>query len=159
MIARVLLLGVLVVTASFFSSCGTSTTGSRQMIEQSKLEGDVGGVPFRATAVREQRERTESETTVNAPEAANALSLGASLLTGGTGLGIAGLAIGALMWWKKRQSDQALGQTVRALDVVREEVGEETWKPIRAALKSEQDHATKVQIHKLQTPSKTTGGG
>jgi hypothetical protein len=73
--------------------------------------------------------------------------------------GIAGLALAAFAWVKKRGAEKALRQTVGGLDEARKEMGDEVWKEsVAPHLEYAQDEAVRGHVKSVQrkAASRTT---
>jgi hypothetical protein len=84
------------------------------------------------------------------PLAQAAATGGASLLTGGA----SGLAIGlvgmGVAWWKKRQSDTALAQTVIGVENAKEHLPPASTKMLLDSLSKTMDATTKTRIRRAK---------
>ncbi len=161
------LLGALLMAGFFFSCSPTfrSETQTNSVLvteEETAVSGTIGGLPAELTVKRRLKTRglVESTTTgtLQAPkweipwEEVGQAAVG-GLLGSIPGVGgLLGLAVAGFAWWRKSQAEKESSQTVKGLDEVRKNVGDEVWKEdIAPHLRAAQDADVKARIKKRQS--------
>jgi hypothetical protein len=143
-------------TLVIMAGCSWSQqTREREVVtERNIVQGDVGGVPVALTHDRTvERKRDEDQQGTKdsgleqmAAAAAPLLAGGSSLLTGGG----AGLAVGLLgmgfAWFKKRQADAALQQTVAGVEDAKAQMSPAEIDILHNSLSKTMDASAKARV-------------